>query len=87
MDLYINFIVCVPRPVLDGAFNAHSTWNSIREFLGVTEMWRVRKKGCKFEFIEPIKSHNLLLSDPHNERVNNFYINRDIVAIYHPHDV
>ena len=37
MDLYVNFVVCVPRPVLDGDFNAHSAWNSIREFLGVTE--------------------------------------------------
>ncbi len=38
MDLYVNFVVCVPRPVLDGDFNAHSAWNSIREFLGVTEI-------------------------------------------------
>jgi hypothetical protein len=37
MDLYVNFVVCVPRPVLDGGFNAHSAWNSIREFLGVTQ--------------------------------------------------
>jgi hypothetical protein len=36
MDLYVNIVVCVPRPVLDGGFNAHSAWNSIREFLGVT---------------------------------------------------
>ena len=27
--------LCTP-PVLDGDFNAHSAWNSIREFLGVT---------------------------------------------------
>ncbi len=26
---------------------------------GWEETWRVRKKGSKFEFIEPIKSHNL----------------------------
>ena len=36
MDLYVNIVVCVPRLVLDGDFNAHSAWNSIREFLGVT---------------------------------------------------
>ena len=36
MDLNVNIVVCVPRPVLDGDFNAHSAWNSIREFLGVT---------------------------------------------------
>ena len=36
MDLNVNIVVCVPRPVLDGDFNTHSAWNSIREFLGVT---------------------------------------------------
>nr|AAN04182.1 Putative retroelement [Oryza sativa Japonica Group]AAP52301.1 retrotransposon protein, putative, Ty3-gypsy subclass [Oryza sativa Japonica Group] len=35
VDLNVNIVVCVPRPVLDGDFNAHSAWNSIREFLGV----------------------------------------------------
>ncbi len=37
MDLNVNIVVCVPRPVLDGDFNAHSAWNSIREFLGVID--------------------------------------------------
>nr|BAD25360.1 HGWP repeat containing protein-like [Oryza sativa Japonica Group] len=36
VDLNVNIVVCVPRLVLDGDFNAHSAWNSIREFLGVT---------------------------------------------------
>ena len=36
MELYVNFVVCGPRPVLDGGFNAHAAWNSIREFLGMT---------------------------------------------------
>ena len=38
MDLNVNIVVCVPRPVLDGDFNTHSAWNSIREFLGVTTL-------------------------------------------------
>ena len=40
MDLYVNIVVCVPRLVLDGDFNAHSAWNSIREFLGVTSWYQ-----------------------------------------------
>ena len=43
MDLNVNIVVCVPRPVLDGDFNAHSAWNSIREFLGVTRCARPRQ--------------------------------------------
>ena len=46
MDLYVNIVVCVPRLVLDGDFNAHSAWNSIREFLGVTE-------GLMTKVVEP----------------------------------
>nr|AAM74338.1 Hypothetical protein [Oryza sativa Japonica Group]AAP53079.1 retrotransposon protein, putative, Ty3-gypsy subclass [Oryza sativa Japonica Group] len=37
VDLNVNIVVCVPRPVLDGDFNAHSAWNSTQEFLGVTQ--------------------------------------------------
>jgi hypothetical protein len=39
MDLYVNIVVCVPWPVLDKSFNAHSAWNSIWEFLGVTSWY------------------------------------------------
>jgi hypothetical protein len=51
-------------------------------------MWRARKKVSKLEFIEPLKSYNLLLGEPHNERdrVNGLYVKRDI-DVYHPHDV
>ncbi len=38
MDLFVNIVVCVPRLVLDGDFNAHSAWDSNREFLGVTSV-------------------------------------------------
>ena len=46
MGLNVNIAVCVPWPVLDGDFNAHSAWNSIREFLGVTE-------GLMTKVVEP----------------------------------
>ncbi len=45
MDLYVNIVVCVPRLVLDGDFNAHSARNSIREFLGVTTAGRERRRA------------------------------------------
>nr|ABF95942.1 retrotransposon protein, putative, unclassified, expressed [Oryza sativa Japonica Group] len=55
VDLNVNIVVCVPRLVLDGEFNAHSAWNSIREFLGVTlskYLAEVRKLEKRFDGIE-----------------------------------